>query len=122
LPDGRSEAYGAALSALAESRSGGVDAILRVGEALGRDRGAAETLVEACWLRYRDLLCREAGGDPELAVFEAPVAPVVARGLDALLSGLAACREAWFSPQGNVSPRLTVEVLLGSLARAEAGP
>jgi DNA polymerase-3 subunit delta' len=59
LSDGRSEPYAAALSALAESRAGGADAILRVGEALGRDRSAAETLVEACWLHYRDLLCRE---------------------------------------------------------------
>ena len=57
-------AYAAALSALAESRAGGADAILRVGEALGRDRAAAETMVEACWLHYRDLLCREGGGDP----------------------------------------------------------
>jgi len=115
LPDGRGEPYAAALSALAESRAGGADAILRVGEALGRDRAAAETLVEACWLHYRDLLCREGGGDPRLAVFATPPA-LVTRGLDELLGGLAACREAWMALQGNVSPRLTVEVLLGQLA------
>ena len=46
----------------------------------------------------------------------------VARGLDELLRGLGACREAWQALQGNVSPRLTVEVLLGRLALAEAGP
>jgi DNA polymerase III subunit delta' len=119
LPDGRSESYVGALSALAESRSGGAEAILRVGEALGRDRAAAETLVEACWLHYRDLLCREAGGDPRLAVFGTAPA-LIARGLDELLRGLEACREAWHALQGNVSPRVTVEVLLGRLAPIEA--
>jgi len=121
LPDGRNEAYAAALSALASSRMGGADAILRVGEALGRDRTGAETMVEACWLRYRDLLCREGGGDPGLAVFDSASAPTAVPGLDALVSGLTACREAWQALQGNVSPRLTVEVLLGRLALAEAG-
>ena len=115
LPDGRSEPYAAALSALAESRAGGADAILRVGEALGRDRAAAETLVEVCWLHYRDLLCREGGGDSRLAVFETPPT-LITRGVDELLRGLGACREAWQALQGNVSPRLTVEVLLGRLA------
>jgi DNA polymerase-3 subunit delta' len=115
LPDGRGERYAAALSALAEARTGRADAILRVGEALGRDRAAAETLVEACWLQYRDLLCREAGADSGLLVFEpAPDAP--ARALDDLLRGLAACRDAWHALAGNVAPRLTVEVLLGRLA------
>ena len=120
LPDGRSEPYAAALSALAESRAGGADAILRVGEALGRDRAAAETLVEACWLHYRDRLCREGGGDPRWAVFETPPA-LVTRGVDELLRGLESCREAWQALQGNVSPRLTVEVLLGRLALADVG-
>ena len=120
LPDGRNESYAAALSALEESRTGGAEAILRVGEGLGRDRAAAEVLVETCWLHYRDLLCREGGGDPQHAVFEAsPAMPP--RGLDDLIRGLGACREAWQALQGNVSPRLTVEVLLGRLALTEAG-
>jgi hypothetical protein len=55
-----------------------------------------------------------------LAVFETPPA-LITRGLDELLRGLGACREAWQALQGNVSPRLTVEVLLGRLAPAEAG-
>ena len=61
--------------------AGGADAILRVGEALGRDRRGAETLVEACWLHYRDLLCCEGGRQRgELAVFDdAARAPGVAR-------------------------------------------
>src|SRR5580765_1773773 len=120
LPDGRTESYAAALSALEQSRVGGADAILRVGEALGRDRGAAETLVEACWLHYRDLLCCEGGGNAQLAVFDASPG-AGSRGLDEVLRGLGACREAWQALQGNVSPRLTAEVLLGRLALAEVG-
>ena len=115
LPDGRGESYAAALSALAEAGTGRADAILRVGEALGRDRALAETLVEACWLHYRDGLCREAGGDPGLLVFP-PGRDARPCGLDELLRGLAACRDAWHALAGNVAPRLTVEVLLGRLA------
>jgi DNA polymerase III delta subunit len=40
--------------------------------------------------------------------------------LEDLLGALGACREAWQAIQGNVSPRLTVEVLLSRLARADA--
>jgi hypothetical protein len=116
LPDGRGETYAAALSALAEVRGGHADAILRVGEALGRDRAAAETLVEACWLYYRDGLCREVGGDPGLLVLDEPGRDAPRRGLDELLRGLGACRDAWHALAGNVAPRLTVEVLLGRLA------
>jgi DNA polymerase-3 subunit delta' len=119
LPPGNNEAYGPALSALAESRTGGADAILRVGEALGRDRAAAETVVEACWLRYRDLLCAAGGGDPSLAVLPSS-AKAERRGVSEIVRGLEACREAWIALQGNVAPRLTVEVLLGRLALPEA--
>jgi len=34
---------------------------------------------------------------------------------EAIFAGLGACREAWQALQGNVSPRLTLEVLLGRL-------
>src|SRR5207247_1964465 len=69
LPDGRDEARRRALSVLTEALRKGADAILEAGDAVGRDRQAAETLVEACWLRYRDLLCAQAGADARLAVF-----------------------------------------------------
>jgi DNA polymerase III gamma/tau subunit len=126
LPDGADERYVPGLRALAEAEQGGADAILRAGEAVGRNRQAAEALVEACWLRYRDLLCRDAGGDPRLDVLPADVARSAraavagAPRLDHLLRGLVACREAWQALQGNVSPRVTVEVLLSRLA-APAG-
>src|SRR5213594_283496 len=69
LPDGRDEARRRALSVLTEALRKGTDAILEAGDDVGRDRQAAETLVEACWLRYRDLLCAQAGADARLAVF-----------------------------------------------------
>jgi len=117
LPDGRDEARRRALSVLTEALRKGADAILEAGDDVGRDRQAAETLVEACWLRYRDLLCAQAGADARLAVFaeagdRAPDHP----SLHELLARLTACREAWHALQGNVSPRLTVEVLLSRLA------
>jgi DNA polymerase-3 subunit delta' len=119
LPDGRNEAYGAARRALAEAGKDGAEAVLRVGEALGRDRQAAETLVEACWLHYRDVLCRHGGGAARLSVFETE-APPAPGAFDEVVRGLAACREAWHALGGNVSPRLTVEVLLSRLARPGA--
>ena len=58
-----------------------------------------------------------AGRTARLAVFAevgdlAPDHP----SLRELLARLTACREAWHALQGNVSPRLTVEVLLSRLA------
>src|SRR5436309_899124 len=103
--------------ALVAPAGGAPAARLEAGDDVGRDRQAAETLVEACWLRYRDLLCAQAGADARLAVFaeageRAPDHP----SLHELLARLTACREAWHALQGNVSPRLTVEVLLSRLA------
>lgn len=119
LPDGRAPGYQAALKALARAREEGGEAVLKLGEALGRDRQAAETLVEACWLWHRDLLCAAAGAGPELSVFGDRAAGP-GRPLGELLEGFRACREAWQALQGNVSPRLTVEVLLSRLARRAA--
>ena len=117
LPDGRDEVRRRALGALAEALTKGGCAVLEAGLDVGRDRQTAETLVEACWLWYRDLLCAQVGADARLAVFaEAVGRKPAGRSLEELLSGLAACREAWQALRGNVSPRLTVEVLLSRLA------
>jgi len=116
LPDGQDAARRRALDVLARVLDKGGEAVLEAGEDVGRDRQSAETLVEACWLRYRDLLCAHAGAADRLAVFGSPAPD--RSSLDGLLARLATCRDAWFALQGNVSPRLTVEVLLSRLARA----
>jgi DNA polymerase-3 subunit delta' len=121
LPDGRDEARCRALEMLAQAESGGGEAIMKAGEAIGRERQAAEALVEACTLWYRDLLCRGAGGTERLAVFrEAKARPREGRPPEEVLAGLLACREAWQALQGNVTPRLTVEVLLSRLVPTPA--
>jgi DNA polymerase-3 subunit delta' len=121
LPDGRDEARRRALHVLGGVEREGVEAILQAGDEVGRDRQTAESLVETCWLRYRDLLCAKAGAGSHLAVFTDVETPLPGRlSLEGLLARLTACREAWHALQGNVSPRLTVEVLLSRLARAAA--
>jgi DNA polymerase III subunit delta' len=118
LPDGRGEARARALALLARVEAEGGAAVLAAGEALGRDREAAEVVVETCWLWYRDLLAAHADPDAPL-VFAEHAAEVRARAaalsLDAIVAGLRACREATQAIAGNVSPRLTAEVLLGQL-------
>ena len=119
LPEGRGEARDAALALLARVEKDGGAAVLAGGEALGRDREAAEAVVETCWLWYRDLLA--AHGHPDAPLVFADRAETVreraaALPLDTIVGGLRACREAWEAMLGNVSPRLTVEVLLSRLA------
>ena len=116
LPDGRDASRRRALDVLAEAETGGAAAILRTGEEVGRERQMAETMVETYWLWYRDLLSCQAGAGDRLRVFGAAAADRAdGRSLDAVLAGLTACREAHQALQGNVSPRLTVEVLLNRL-------
>jgi DNA polymerase III subunit delta' len=117
LPPGAGPERERALGWLAQAQARGPEAILQIGEAVGRDREAAEVAVETCWLWYRDLLCAHGGGDAGLAVF-AGRATGGRRSLDEIVAGLSACREAWQAIQGNVSPRLTVEVLLSRLTKA----
>ena len=106
---------------LADVEREGVEAIVQASDEVGRDRQTAEVLVETCWLRYRDLLCAKAGAGPHLTVFAEVGEPRPGRcSLQELLARLVACREAWHALQGNVSPRLTVEVLLNRLTREAA--
>lgn len=119
LPEGRGEARDAALALLARVEAEGGSAVLAGGEALGRDREAAEAVVETCWLWYRDLLAAHAhAGAPLVFADRAEIVRerAAALPLDAIVAGLRACREAWEAILGNVSPRLTVEVLLSRLS------
>ena len=121
FPDGRDEARRRALEVLAHTEGGSAEKILEAGNDVGRDRQAAENLVESCWLRYRDLLCAHVGVPQEGRVFrDVDEHTARKRSLPELLAGLTACREAWYALSGNVSPRLTVEVLLNRLASQAA--
>jgi DNA polymerase-3 subunit delta' len=108
-----------ALSILAEVGADGATAVFKWGETLGRDRAQMEQLIETWWLWYRDLLCAKAGGDPRVLIHGDRAAELTrdaaARSWDSIVGGLAACREAWQALQRNVTPRLTLEVMLSRL-------
>ena len=119
LPDVRGEVHTRSLRQLAEARAQGVEAIIGLGEQVGRDRQAAEAFVQACWLWHRDLLCGLGGAPARLTIVGEPaIAAARERSLDSVLRALRDCREAWQAIQGNVSPRLSVEVLVGRLVEA----
>jgi len=124
LPDAGDEARARDLEWVRAAASGATDAIVRCGDAVQRDRPAAERLIETCWLWYRDVLVTQAGAGRVPTVFasraEALAADGARRRPEELLEGLRAIREAWQALQGNVAPRLTVEVLLGRLAARAA--
>lgn len=109
-----------AVALLAKVGAEGAEALFNSAEALGRDRSQIAALIEAIWLWHRDLLCAKAGSDPRLLISGDRQAELAsAAGLtswELLFGALAACREAWQALQANVSPRLTLEVLLGRLA------
>ena len=109
-----------ALSIQAEVGADGAAAVFKWGETLGRDRTQIEQLIETWWLWYRDLLCAKAGGDPRLLIHGDRGVELsrdaAGRSWDDIVGGLAACREARQALQRNVTPRLTLEVMLSRLA------
>lgn len=105
-------------------RTEGSEALFNSVDALGRDRAQAADLIEAIWLWHRDLLCVKVGGDPRLVMASDRLAELSleaeATPWQAIVELLVGCREAWQALQGNVSPRLTLEVLLSRLALTAA--
>jgi DNA polymerase-3 subunit delta' len=102
----------AARAALDDVGQQGIEAALRHAQSVDSDRPRAEALVSEIWCWYAELLRAKAG---------APADGEAARVADSLtashiLAGLAGCREAWRALGVNVSPRLTLEVLLSRLA------
>jgi len=66
--------------------------------------------------RYADATVAYQGYGQGVTLFgEAALAAARERSLDQVMSALRDCREAWYAIQGNVSSRLSVEVLLGRL-------
>ena len=107
LPDGRERGLCAPRAPRSpKAEAGGAEAMLRVRRS-ARPRPARR---RRRWSRRAGSAIAtssvaQAGGDPRSAVFETrAAAPRRARGLDEVLRGLAACREAWQALQGNVSP------------------
>lgn len=122
--DGDAAVRTEALELLAEVRDKGVEALFRRSQTFDRDRERAERVVDAFWLFARDLLIARAGGSPSLLVY-ADGAEVVEReaarwSVEGILEAIDTCRLAREGLAVNVTPRLTVEVVAGHLARGAA--
>jgi DNA polymerase III gamma/tau subunit len=120
--DGRVAALvGDALALLQAARAEGAPALFRRTDRMDREK--AEALIDGCWLLCRDLLLARAGA-PEALLSDAGRAAELAVEADhwtddALLAGVAVCRRARETLINNVTPRLTVEMVVGRLlARA----
>jgi DNA polymerase-3 subunit delta' len=119
----RGEAATAALAteaaaALDEAREGGAPAIFKRTERVDRER--AEALIDGCWLHCRDLMLLRAGAPASLLTDAARTEALGAEAQrwtdEGLYAAIEACREARLSLVGNVTPRLTVDVMLSRLA------
>jgi DNA polymerase-3 subunit delta' len=110
-------AVGEALALLQSARSEGVPALFRRTDRMDRDR--AEHLVDGCWLLCRDLLLARAGAPPALLTAAAQAEAVAAEAVHWSDEGLRAvietCRHARETLINNVTPRLTVEAVVGRL-------
>ena len=111
-----------ALDLLAEGRDKGVEALFRRSQSIDRER--AEALVDAYSHLLRDLLLARSGAPAALLV-NADRAEAIAREAERwrtndLLAALADCRESRLSLINNVTPRLSVEVVLSRLITGAA--
>lgn len=107
-----------ALELMDEVRAQGVEALFRRAERV--DREEVEGLVDAYWLLCRDLLLAKAGA-PRTLLPNGDRAEALAREaetwtLDEILRTIELIREAREGLAVNVTPRLTLEILLSRLA------
>ena len=107
-----------ALALLDEVRAQGVEALFQRSERVDREK--VEGLVDAYWLLCRDLLLAKAGAPPAL-LLNGDRAEALAREaetwtLDEILRTIELCREAREGLVFNVTPRLTLEIILSRLA------
>ena len=110
-----------ALALLQAARAEGAPALFRRTDRLDRER--AEALIDGCWLLCRDLLLARAGAPAALLSDAARADELAAEARrwsdDHLLEAIATCRHARETLINNVTPRLTVEMVVGRLlARA----
>jgi DNA polymerase III subunit delta' len=112
------ESVEAALTLLEDVRRGGAETLLRRTQRL--DRAKAEALVDGFWRLGRDLLLATSGAPAALLAGADHADAIVqeAKGWtpDELLGVLRLCREAREGLTRNVSPGLTMEVLLSRVA------
>jgi DNA polymerase-3 subunit delta' len=112
------EGVEAALALFTEVKRGGAEVLLRRTQRL--DRAKAEMLVDGFWRLARDLLL-VASGAPASALTVPERAEEIAReaagfDMDQLVGAIDLCREAREGLARNVSPGLTMEVVLSRLA------
>jgi DNA polymerase-3 subunit delta' len=112
------ESVAAALALLSDVRSGGAETMQRRTQRI--DRTKAEALVDGFWRLGRDLLLTGAGASPGLLTApehaEAIAKEAAGWTADELLGVIRLCREAREGLARNVTPGLTMEVLLSRLA------
>lgn len=106
--------------AVAEVRAKGMEALFRRTQGFDRDRERAERFIDACWLRCRDLLLARCGAPGRLltdpAAADAAAQEAAGWSVEALLRAITICRQARQALAVNVTPRLTLEVVLARLA------
>jgi len=105
-----------ALDILADVRAKGVEALFRRAGTFDRDRERAERVVDAYWWLCRDLVLAKCGAAHLTGDADASVREAEGWSWDDLWRGLQTCREAREALAVNVTPRLTLEVLLSRLA------
>ena len=107
-----------ALEMFTEVRAEGAEAMFRRADRLDREK--AEGLVDAYWLFCRDLLLAKAGAPATLLVNKGHAEELAREAgtwtLDELFRAIELCREAREALVHNVTPRLTLEVILSRLA------
>ena len=107
-----------ALGLLDQVSASGIERLLLRGDRLEREK--AEAMVDGWWIWCRDLLLVKAGA-PAALLTNADRADQLEReserwSLDGILAAIELCRRARTALQHNVSPRLTVEVIVSQLA------
>lgn len=121
-PVGRPPEHAAALDLLGQVAAGGVETLLLRSDRVERER--AEAMVDAWWLWGRDLLFAKVGA-PASLLENAERASELERQagswtMDDILAAIDLLRRAREALAHNVSPRLTIEIILSRLALGAA--
>jgi DNA polymerase-3 subunit delta' len=112
--------YAEALACLDQVGGGGIERLLLRGDRIEREK--AEAMVDGFWIWCRDLLLVKVGAPAGLLTNGDRAAQLEreseAWSLDGILASIDLCRRARTALAHNVSPRLTIEVVVSRLAVA----